>query len=182
MLQFRPGDIFFCINHSNPISKGIAFFSRSKVRPENAWSHCGFVYDIGRKVYTLETNDFNVGFQHIGEYLKNPNVTIEVWRMKDLSTLQAAAVVERAFQLYKDRYGYEQLLSYMIQVLLERIKVRIKNFWTAGTICSELVLTGLFPLYKIDPGNTNLAKTYDTLTTRPQATLLLRKERGETVK
>lgn len=138
MGKFMPGDVGFIMHHNSKLSKVIAWFMGSK------FSHTFMVLEQTENlIYILETSDFQVGISTLDRYIEDSNVSLEVYRGKDLQPEQAQVVTRSALATLGTVYGYLQLISLGLRRLMGRLGYIIPNFIRQGIVCDQVVLTGL---------------------------------------
>lgn len=135
--ELKPGDIFFVMHHDHWLSKTIAWFMQSK------FGHSGLILEqTAKRVYTLETTDFEVTESLFDRYENDEFCSFEVWRQEALSDDDRQAIMTRALFYDKAVYGYLQLLSFAVKRLLGRLGIRIPNLVRSGLVCCHVVLYG----------------------------------------
>jgi hypothetical protein len=149
--NLKTGDIGFCMNHDNLISKVIAWFMKSN------YSHSFIIYHVtDERVYILETSNYEVVISTLDKYIKDDDVTVTVFSPKNLSSERRKLIVKECEKYEWITYGYLQLISLGIRRLLMRINIKIKNFIRHNLVCNQLVLYGYSKFsnikdFKIDP-------------------------------
>jgi hypothetical protein len=159
----KPGDIGFMMTHNNVISKIFRWAMGSK------WSHSFLVHEVTpRHVYTSETSDFEVQIHLLEVYLNNPHVSLEVWRKEELSEGERRRIAEQAVKKnLGDTYGYLQLVSFGLRILLRKVGLKIKNFIKQGTVCCGHVASGYhlakIPGWEFDPEGIDTEEMYQII-------------------
>jgi hypothetical protein len=172
------GQVGFCMHHDSFISRAIAWFMGSR------WSHSFMVYDTSSKQsYTIETSDFRIHNGNVGSYVKNKNVSLEIWDfpLDDETRDRMTAACQ---EFHGHMYGYAQLFSLGIRRLLMRVGITIPNFIRHSVVCNQLVSyglkeSGLKPFSTLDPESIDTEELYQLVTGHKKAVLVYKKERGK---
>lgn len=137
-MELKTGDIIFVMHNDNLISKLIAKAMGSK------WSHSALVYgNMNGRALLCETSDFEVTLNWFDRYLKDKNVSLEVYRHKDHYNVingNEEVIQDMCDSILGKMYGYLQLISLGIRRLC---KLRIPNFIYSGLVCCHVVGYGL---------------------------------------
>lgn len=170
----KQGSIVFIMNHTNPISKVIAWAMGSR------WSHTAVIAGdmLGEKL-SIETSDFEVLMQPFSNHL-NPNASFEVY---EPVTDQPDAVVFAGMGLVGQVYGYLQLLSLGIRRLLMLFGIKVGNFIRTGLVCCAVpgyaYKAGTIQWLKdLDPESYDTEEFYQMVKASPDFRLSHKKNRG----
>lgn len=159
-LDLKPGDIGFLMHHDNVISKIFRWAMGSK------WSHSFLIHEVtDRHIYTSETSDFEVQIHLLDVYLTKKQLSLEIWRMNGLTEAQRVAIAHNAVaKNLGETYGYLQLVSLGLRILLRKIGLRIKNFIKQGIVCCGHVASGYhltqIPGFMFDPEGIDTEELY----------------------
>lgn len=175
-MNLKSGDIFFVMHHDNRLSRLFAWFMKSR------WSHTGLIFDVtddARRVYTLETSDFEVTHQEFYDYLKDPNVSLEVWRFTNLNDDEVGEILDAANSVRGRVYGYLQLLSLAVRDIGKRFHINIPNFLKIGVICCDVILYGYgkskIKELNIDPRSIETEDLYKIISSNANALKIMEK-------
>lgn len=162
-MELKTGDIVFVMHHDNIISKTIAKAMGSK------WSHSALVYgNMNGRALLCETSDFEVTLNWFDRYLKDKNVSLEVYRHKDHYNVingNEEVIQDMCDSILGKMYGYLQLISLGVRRLF---KLRIPNFISSGLVCCHVIGYGLniikdSGLDGIDPESFDTEELYQML-------------------
>jgi len=169
-MQFQKGDIGFVMHHDNRISRAIAWFMGSK------WSHTTLVIDVGERTYLSETSDYEVTIGWIERYILDPQVSMEVYRLPDLSDAEKLEIVSRALSQQERLYPYWQFISLGLRGLLKKVGIHIGNYMPWGYDCSEHVAYALvkthYPELQKDPQDQDTEDFYQIVKNIPGISLV----------
>ncbi len=127
----NPGDIGFIIHNDNKLSKLIAWFMGSK------WSHSFIILEETSLGYMIcETSDYEIKYSFIDKYLKDNNCDMEIWTLGQVNDEQI--IYDNCQKIDGTRYSYEQLFSFAIKCVLNKIGIKIKNFIFSNFICCQV--------------------------------------------
>ena len=134
--DLRTGDVFFTFNKRNIISRLMRWFMGSE------WSHSGIVYaqTYSRNI-VCETSDFHVKLDTFERYIADPNVSAIVYRHPEWFQVihgNEEFIREECDKLNGKIYGYLQLISFAVRLLLRRIGIKIPHFIRLGTVCNQV--------------------------------------------
>lgn len=156
--MFEEGDIFFVMSDKNStISKVMSYIMRSK------FSHCGYIMgkDESGRTLTIETNDYCVIIGMIKDYLDPNQSYLEVYRKINATEDECIESTENALTLRNRLYGYLQLLSFLVQILVGRVGIKMPNFIRQGQVCTAIPLTAWNKHFKIDPESIHTQTFYE---------------------
>jgi hypothetical protein len=162
--KFLPGDIGFSMDHGNTISKIFKWAMSSK------WSHSFLIQEqTPTRIYTSETSSFEVQLHCLESYIQNPNYEFEIWRHTGLTDQDRRRVADLAVaKTLGETYGYLQLFSLGLRIILRKFRIRMTNFIRQGIVCCGHVATG-YHLAQIpgwvdvDPENIDTEEMYQSL-------------------
>lgn len=161
MEKYTPqiGDVVF-VNHKDSfISKLFSKIMASK------WSHSAIVFDINKSILLLETNDYCVCPNYLERYFFDKNCTIQILRRPStLSDFEKDLLIEQGKPLIGLMYGYLQLLTLSLRLLLKR---KIRNAFRQGLVCCHVIgycFQGIdSPIRSIDPESFDTEELYQLL-------------------
>ena len=134
--MFKQGDIVFVMHERSKLSRVIAWFMHSSFSHTALVCHTNF---FGRELLT-ETSDFEVMNNYLDRYLKDPSVSLEVYRDPNLKDGDRFQIAYKSTEQLGNVYGYLQLISFAIRNIIYRITgKKIKNFFRQGQVCCSVV-------------------------------------------
>lgn len=134
--MFKQGDIVFVMHHGNKISRVIAWFMQSN------FSHSAIVCSESffGNILLTETSDFEVMNNTLDRYIKDENVSIEIYRDDSISDQERHFIALESFKQVGNLYGYLQLISFAIRNIIKRItKKTIRHFIRQGQVCCSVI-------------------------------------------
>lgn len=111
-MDLKPGDIVF-ERSGSWIGRTIRWFSRRPGEPETWANHVGLILEPGRMIEALWS-------VVISEFIPGP--AYEVWRKRDLSSVQRTAVVDRALLYKGKKYGVLKIVAHALDAFVTKLR------------------------------------------------------------
>lgn len=122
-MKLLPGDIVF-ERSEGWLGRAIRWFSRRPGEPETWANHVGLILITGWMIEALWS-------VVVSKFIPGP--TFEVWRKRDLSSIQRTAITDWAL-LYKDRrYGFLKIAAHALDAFIT--KLRAKETYLIRRLC-----------------------------------------------
>lgn len=184
-MNLKPGDIVFYMGYKSKLSGMFAKIMGSK------WSHCfTIMQQTDEYTYLIETSDFEFTICYLDRYLLDPAVTMHFFRFPVDDETGKKMVSHTLATYYGEVYGYLQLLSFGLGLLVKKIGKwfgkdwHIKNFIRQGAVCtagplSALSVSGLEGWQGVDPESIQTEEFYQRVVADPRAQLIYTKEATE---
>ena len=132
------GDIGFIIHKKSALSKTIAWFMKSQ------WSHCFIIIgELNGVPIICETTDFEIVYSPLTKYTNDPNVMMTIFSNDDLLFGDDVKIFNNTLDIHGKKYGYLQLLSHAVRLLLLRFNVKIESFYNRNWLCYQVVINCL---------------------------------------
>ncbi len=113
-MKLLPGDIVFERSESW-LGRAIRWFSRRPGEPETWTNHVGLILKPGWMIEAL----WRVAVSRF-----KPGPTFEVWRKRDLTSIQRTAVTDWALLYKGKRYGLHKLAAHALDAFITKLRGR----------------------------------------------------------
>ena len=175
MDNLEVGDIILVNHRDSKLSQVIAWFMKSR------FSHTAiYIGQFLDKTMLLETSIFQVTISDLEKYENDSNCMFEIWRLKNKPEGFNELIIKNAYPLNGQTYGWLQLFSFALKILLARVKIYIKNLIRIGLVCDHV------PLYSYkgtkcaidleDPENYHTQEVYEMIVNSNEFEMIHKKD------